>query len=83
MRSGLISLTAPTAVVLPTPNPPATRIFRVTGSTGRCSARLERPKAIDYLAENVHVRQLGRRNGTGDVHQLVLDEIADQNPYHP
>ena len=27
VRSGLISLTAPTRVVLPTPNPPATSIF--------------------------------------------------------
>lgn len=29
--SGAISLTAPTKVVLPTPNPPATRIFRAVG----------------------------------------------------
>jgi hypothetical protein len=27
VRSGLISLTAPTSVVLPTPNPPASRIL--------------------------------------------------------
>ncbi len=29
--SGAISLTAPTKVVLPTPNPPATRIFSAVG----------------------------------------------------
>lgn len=44
--SGLISLTAATRVVLPTPNPPATRIFRVTGSTGACS-RGERPNFME------------------------------------
>lgn len=31
MLSGSISLTAPTKVVLPAPNPPATRIFKVAG----------------------------------------------------
>jgi len=32
VRSGRISLTEPTRVVLPTPKPPATRIFKATGS---------------------------------------------------
>src|SRR4051812_17170375 len=45
VRSGLISLTAPTRVVLPTPKPPATRILSVTGSTGGLP-RSVRPKII-------------------------------------
>lgn len=49
MRSGLISLTAPTRVVLPTPKPPATRILSVTGSTGGLP-RSERPKIIDLFS---------------------------------
>ena len=32
VRSGLISLTAPTRVVLPTPKPPAMRILAVDGA---------------------------------------------------
>src|SRR5690349_18854356 len=39
VRSGRISLTAPTSVVFPTPNPPATRIFSATrGPSSRSSA---------------------------------------------
>jgi hypothetical protein len=34
VRSGRISLTAPTSVVLPAPNPPAMRILMVTGMRG-------------------------------------------------
>src|SRR3954449_13306981 len=49
VRSGLISLTAPTRVVLPTPKPPATRILSVTGSTGGLP-RSERPKIIDLFS---------------------------------
>src|SRR6059036_1479204 len=49
VRSGLISLTAPTRVVLPTPKPPATRILSVTGSTGGFP-RSERPKIIDLFS---------------------------------
>ena len=32
VRSGLISVSAPTSVVLPAPNPPATRILIATGT---------------------------------------------------
>lgn len=36
--SGAISLTAPTRVVLPTPNPPATRIFNAVGKGSELSS---------------------------------------------
>jgi hypothetical protein len=39
VRSGRISLTAPTSVVFPTPKPPATRIFSATrGPSSRSPA---------------------------------------------
>lgn len=49
VRSGLISLTVPTRVVLPTPKPPATRILSVTGSTGGLP-RSVRPKIIGLFS---------------------------------
>src|ERR1043165_5605112 len=111
VRSGLISLTAPTRVVLPTPNPPATRILSVTGSTGGlprserpkiiglfscclfgsvggrpwppppevCS---ERPEAVDHVAQNVLVHQLGRRYGTRHMDQFLIHEVPDEDPHH-
>lgn len=36
--SGAISLTAPTKVVLPTPNPPATKIFSAAGKGSELSS---------------------------------------------
>ncbi len=36
--SGAISLTAPTKVVLPTPNPPATKIFSAVGKGSELSS---------------------------------------------
>lgn len=39
--SGAISLTAPTNVVLPTPNPPATRTLSATGKNSAVRVRSE------------------------------------------
>ena len=39
VRSGLISLIAPTRVVFPTPNPPAMRILAVDGTLGPSAQR--------------------------------------------
>src|SRR2546422_8779924 len=71
--SGLISLTAPTSVVLPTPKPPATRILSVTGSAAGWWRRSERPKTIDHLAQNALVRQLCRRDGPGDADEFRVE----------
>src|SRR5690606_24372151 len=76
------SLTAPTRVVLPTPKPPATRIFsatRVMSGSWRTGSS-ERAKTIDHLTEDSLIRQLRRRNGSADAHQLRIHEVADQDP---
>ena len=52
MVSGLISETAPTNVVLPTPNPPATTIFVDV----RPTAGLEPAKSTENPFEQVEVR---------------------------
>src|SRR4051794_2529764 len=75
VRRGRISLIAPTSVVLPTPKPPATRIFRATGSS-------EGAKAIDHFLENALAglrRDLDRR--PYDDQPLVV-QIPDQDTYH-
>src|SRR6185369_3102544 len=77
--SGRISLHEPTSVVLPTPNPPATRILRARG--GRlCS---EGAKTIDHRLKGVLVGRVERvvRVEGGD--EVRLQQIADEDPYHP
>src|SRR5689334_12311448 len=66
VRSGLISVTAPTAVVLPAPKPPATRILMATGTSvagGGPTGASEAAQAIDNLLQDARIRQPGRRYG--------------------
>lgn len=49
--SGTISLTAPTRVVFPTPNPPATTILTGIGALGAADTGLDRAKSIEHLLE--------------------------------
>lgn len=51
MRSGLISLTAPTKVVLPTPNPPATSIFNARAAVSSAEASEFSRPSITSLRE--------------------------------
>src|SRR5690606_37738665 len=77
VRRGRISLTAPTSVVLPTPNPPAIRILSATGSS-------EGAKSIDHFLENAVARARyhhGRR--CPDADQPVVVEIPQQYPDDP
>src|SRR5215467_11768863 len=61
VRSGRISVTDPTSVVLPAPNPPAIRILMVTGACpGSRPYGSEPPKAIGHLSQNSRVGQFGR-----------------------
>src|ERR1700742_4015344 len=53
VRSGLISETAPTNVVLPTPNPPATTIFALV--VDRAAPPLELAKSTEHPFEQCHV----------------------------
>lgn len=52
VRSGVISLSAATIVVLPTPNPPAMRIF-TEAARGRELSKFS--DAIEYSSQNVEV----------------------------
>src|SRR4051812_9227101 len=75
VRSGRISLIAPTSVVLPTPKPPATRILRATGSS-------EGAKAIDHFLENARAgerRHLGWRPYRD---QPLVVQIPEQDADH-
>src|SRR5437868_599920 len=71
--SGLISLIAPTMVVFPTPNPPATRIFSATGSS-------EGPESIDHFLENALTRARSHRGGGGDRDEAVVAQVAEEYP---
>src|SRR6478609_8749715 len=76
VRRGLISLTAPTRVVLPTPKPPATRIFRAR------SVLSEGAKPMDDLLEDVFVREEGGRDGSADPDVLGVQQVTEQHPDH-
>src|SRR4051812_19049186 len=51
VRSGLISLTEPTRVVFPTPNPPATRIFTASGIAAAPREGSERLESIEHFLQ--------------------------------
>ncbi|KUJ64600.1 hypothetical protein ACZ90_58770 [Streptomyces albus subsp. albus] len=58
VRSGLISDTAPTNVVLPTPKPPATTIFAEV--VERAGAASELAKSTEHPFQQCHVRRSAR-----------------------
>src|SRR5690349_5095720 len=60
---GRISLTDPTIVVLPAPNPPAMRILRATGMRDDLPLRSERTESIDNRLEYVDVMRLRGSRG--------------------
>src|SRR5882757_1682475 len=94
VRSGLLSDTAPTNVVLPTPNPPATTIFaEVVDRTGgsapyvgcACGCGLELPKSTEHPLKQCHVRLATRVAAAGlvDRHHAGLGEVGHEDPGHP
>src|SRR5690349_9644605 len=81
VRSGLISETAPTNVVLPTPKPPATTIFAEV--VARPASELA--KSTEHPFEQRHIRSaavvlVATRLVDGD--QAGLGEVGDQDPGH-
>src|SRR5262245_26021636 len=80
VSSGCISLTAPTRVVLPTPKPPAIRIFRATGSASASTPVSEGPKAIEDRLEYALVRDLRRRHGGACPDVAPVEQVAQQDP---
>src|SRR5690242_6812927 len=83
VRSGLISETAPTNVVLPTPKPPATTIF--ADVVEREGPPLELAKSTEHPFEQCHgwlaagaLVAAGLMNGD----QARLRQVGDENPGH-
>src|SRR5437868_7527305 len=74
VRSGRISLTAPTNVVLPTPKPPATRILRVCWGMSSASCGTA-PKVLEAAEFIEHSHQYP---GVGAVGLLGLPLLLDQ-----
>src|SRR5690349_402315 len=84
VRSGGISLTEPTRVVLPTPNPPATRIFRADVPSGDRAAGSKPTDAIKYRLQSVDVGgfRVQRSWGRAEVQVALLDEVSYEDLHH-
>src|SRR2546422_11602877 len=81
VRSGAISLTEPTMVVLPTPKPPAIRIFTVSGAAR--VTRSEPAKAVPHFLQQVQGFRFagdGVRGADGDT--AALQQIAEHDHDH-
>src|SRR5215218_4422967 len=81
VRSGLISETAPTNVVLPTPKPPATTIF--ADVVARAVPTLELAKSTEHPFEQCHIRGAASLVGAArlvDRHHPGLRQVGDENP---
>src|SRR3954470_24060052 len=83
VRSGLISETAPTKVVLPTPKPPATTIFAEVVERA-AAPPLELPKSTEHPFEQCHVwLSVGgglAAAGLMDGDQPGLGQVGDEDP---
>src|SRR6266702_5402342 len=79
VRSGAISLTEPTKVVLPTPKPPAISSF--TADVPRVGwPEVSKPTdAIKYRLKYVHVRIIHSSWRSTEKEEALLDQIANQN----
>src|ERR1700744_5903386 len=73
--SGSISLTAPMKVVLPTPNPPATRNLTAAGS-GWSETSLQ---AIEQALQEDPVSGIGSRRRRGGPGRAAVDEVGHQD----
>src|SRR5919202_4393530 len=79
VRSGTISDTAPTKVVLPAPNPPDTTIF--VEREGRRSEPLEATEHSPQESWVTFVAVGGR--GLEDLDQTEVDHVSDDHAGHP
>src|SRR5690348_16372769 len=78
VRSGRISVTEPTSVVLPAPKPPATRSWMVTGTSDGPRARLEPPEAIAHPPGNLGIGQWGGRGGVVHVDEPAGPQVGEE-----
>src|SRR5262245_53131377 len=83
VRSGTISETDPTRVVLPTPNPPAMTIFVDAAVRLTPWEALESTESTEGPFEEVVTFVGGGGLGQGrlDVHVSLLDEVSEQHPH--
>src|SRR5260221_11866866 len=80
VRSGRISVTELTRVVLPAPKPPAIRIFIATGADGEAS-RSKSAKAIRHLPQELRVRQPCRHRMMNR-DEPAQSHFGEQDPAH-
>src|SRR4051812_29357622 len=81
VRSGAISLTEATIVVLPAPKPPATSSFTAvtpTGAAARPAVVSEPANTIEHRLKYLVVRSPGRP----EMDQLLLDQVTEQDLDH-
>src|SRR5260370_17202229 len=85
VRSGRISLMALTKVVLPTPNPPATRIFATTGGSPGLAANVGQSERAESIKDAPHHAFLGRQlvAQPDAADQAAFPPVAHQDPNHP
>src|SRR3954462_2935282 len=85
--SGVISLTAPTKVVLPTPNPPATTILTGVGACfadrDRAVRRLEVAESIQHPLQQREVGTGVRARGAMDLHHALSGQVSDEDTGDP
>src|SRR3954447_5543531 len=77
VSSGATSLTEPTMVVLPTPNPPAMRIFKAVGMTGS-----EPTDTIHHPFDEFHARLLAQCGRGLDNDQRAVEEVTTEHLHH-
>src|SRR6202035_400185 len=80
VRSGRTSLTAPTSVVLPAPNPPATTILNASSSPPAWSSEGAEP--MQHLLEQVSAGLPRRGLPRHDGDPAAPDEVGKQDPDH-
>jgi hypothetical protein len=78
---GMISETAPTKVVLPTPKPPAMTILTGVGARDSLpgEADLYCPESIEHPLEKCKVRAVANAGGAVHGHQPLLGHVTDQD----
>src|SRR5919197_242132 len=81
--NGVISLTAPTSVVLPTPNPPATTILTACGVPRPRWRLSDLTEAIQHPFQQGQVGAVARAGRPVDGDQALLGHVADQHARDP
>src|ERR687890_443882 len=77
--NGVISLTAPTRVVLPTPNPPAITIFTAWGAPFLPGPASDLTEAIQHPFQKREVGTIARLLRAVNEHEALLGHVADED----